>query len=181
MNQALMNEESLEALMVKQMVEVGWTQGESADLNASYALDVKHLAAFLLQTQPAVAEAIGLGADWASESPARTRFLAKLQGEITKNGVVQVLRSGFGHGAVPHIDFYYPTPTPGNKMAEALYAANQWVVARQVHYSPVDAGKSLDLVAFVNGLPIATFELKNYITKQTVADAVAQYQVHRNP
>lgn len=195
MNAALMNEEGLEALVVKQMVETGWKQGTIAPALAvvdaklqvdvsfapGYGLDMQQLAAFLQETQPAVAEAAGLGNDWATESPARTKFLAKLQGEITKNGVVQVLRRGFGHGAVPHINFYYPIPTPGNTMAEALHEANRWVVARQVHYSPVDGGKSLDLVAFVNGLPIATFELKNYITKQTVADAVAQYQVYRNP
>ncbi|MFJ3934609.1 type I restriction endonuclease subunit R [Streptomyces sp. NPDC090029] len=195
MNAPLMNEGSLEALVVKQMVEAGWRQGILAPALAvvgaerqvdvsfasGYGLDVQQLAAFLQTTQPAVAEAVGLGEGWAAESPARTKFLAKLQGEITKNGVVQVLRRGFGHGAVPHIDFYYPLPTPGNTMAEALHAANRWVVVRQVHYSPVDAGKSLDLVAFVNGLPIATFELKNYITKQTVADAVVQYQVDRNP
>lgn len=195
MNAALMNEESLEALVVKQMVEVGWKQGiiaptlavVDADRQApvsfapGYGIDVQQLAIFLQETQPAVAEAVGLGEEWAAESPARTKFLAKLQGEITKNGVVQVLRRGFGHGSVPHINFYYPIPTPGNTMAKAQHAANRWVVTRQVHYSPVDAGKSLDLVAFVNGLPIATFELKNYITKQTVADAVAQYQVDRNP
>lgn len=195
MSAALMNEESLEALVVKQMVDAGWRQGIGApalgavdsehqvDMSfmPGYGMDVQQLAAFLQETQPAVAEVVGLGADWATESPARTKFLAKLQGEITKDGIVQVLRRGFGHGSVPHISFYYPTPTPGNAMAEALHAANRWVVARQVHYSPVDAGKSLDLVAFVNGLPVATFELKNYITKQTVADAVAQYQVDRNP
>ncbi|MET7965445.1 type I restriction endonuclease subunit R [Micromonospora sp. NPDC005305] len=176
-----MNEGSLEAVIVKQMVGVGWTQGVASDFNASYALDVRHLALFLQETQPAIATAVGLGDDWAAESPARTNFLAKLQGEITKNGVVHVLRHGFGHGAVPHIDFYYPIPTPGNLMAVARHQTNRWVVSRQVHYSPVDKGKSLDLVAFVNGLPVATFELKNYITKQTVADAIAQYQVNRNP
>ncbi|MGK5169592.1 type I restriction endonuclease subunit R [Geodermatophilus sp. CPCC 205761] len=182
MNQApLMDEESLEALIVRQMVQVGWMQGVASDFNASYGLDVKHLAAFLLETQPAVAEAVGLGEAWDSESPMRTKFLAKLQGEITKHGIVHVLRHGFGHGAVPHIDFYYPTPTQGNAMAAARHQANRWVVTRQVHYSPVDTGKSVDLVAFVNGLPVATFELKNYITKQTVADAIEQYQLTRDP
>lgn len=195
MSTTLMNEESLEALVVKQMVAVGWRQGiiaralavvdadQQVDVSfaTGYGLDVQQVAAFLQETQPAVAEAVGLGEDWATESPVRTKFLAKLQGEITKDGVVQVLRRGFGHGAVPHITFYYPIPTPGNTSAEALHTANRWVVVRQMHYSSVDSGKSLDLVAFVNGLPIATFELKNNITKQTVADAVSQYQVHRNP
>jgi type I restriction enzyme R subunit len=191
----MMDEKSLETLIIRQMVEGGWKQGVSnPDLAAvgqenqvrlsfsqSYGLDVAQLAAFLQETQPAAAEVVGMGEAWATESAPRTKFLARLQGEITKNGLVHVLRHGFGHGSVPHISFFYPVPTPGNTMARALHQANRWVVARQVHYSPTDRGRSLDLVAFVNGIPLATFELKNYITKQTVADAVAQYQVDRNP
>jgi len=195
MSPTVMDEESLEVLLVRQMVEVGWRQGivnpNLAVVDASqqvpveflpgYGIDVRQLAEFLQATQPAVAEAVGLGADWVTDTPARAQFLAKLQGEITKNGVVHVLRHGFGHRAVPHIGFYYPIPTPGNAMAAALHGANRWVVVRQVHYSPVDTGKSIDLVAFVNGLPVATFELKNNITKQTVADAVDQYRADRDP
>ncbi|GAA1089907.1 type I restriction endonuclease subunit R [Pseudonocardia alni] len=190
-----LNEASLESLIVKQMVAIGWKQGVinqalavvgrehqvGVSFTPGYGLDVEQLATFLHGTQPATAEAVGLGKDSESESPARTKFLAKLQGEITRNGVVHVLRQGFGHASVPHIDFYYPIPTAGNTTAEALHHSNRWVVARQVHYSPIESSKSLDLVAFVNGLPVATFELKNSITKQTVTDAVVQYQVHRNP
>lgn len=177
---SLMNESSLEALMVRQLVETGWMQGSPSDFNAAYALDVKWLAEFLRETQPATAEVVGLGEDADADSAARSKFLAKLQGEITKNGVVHVLRNGFGHGSVPHIHFYYPIPTAGNVKAVELHAANRFVVTRQVHYSQAEPSKSVDLVAFVNGLPVATFELKNMITKQTVADAVAQYQVDRD-
>jgi len=178
---SLMNEASLEALMVRQLVETGWVQGKPSDFSAAYGLDVKWVAEFLRETQPATAEMVGLGEGADADGAARSKFLAKLQGEITKNGVVHVLRNGFGHGPAAHIDFYYPIPTPGNAKAAELHAANRFVVTRQVHYSQVDAGKSVDLVAFVNGLPVATFELKNMITKQTVADAVAQYQVDRDP
>lgn len=181
MSTSLMNEASLEALIVKQLVEAGWVQGNPSDFNASYALDVTWLGEFLRGTQPAVAEVVGLGEAADTDSPAKDKFLAKLQGEITKNGVGYVLRHGFGHGSVPHITFYYPIPTPGNAAAAEKHAANRFVVTRQVHYSQSEPGKSMDLVAFVNGLPVATFELKNHITKQTVADAVAQYQVDRDP
>lgn len=180
MSVSLMNEASLEVLMVRQLVDTGWVQGSPSDFSAAHALDVKWLAEFLRKTQPNVAEVVGLGDDADSDNAARSKFLAKLQGEITKSGVVHVLRNGFGHGSVPHINFYYPIPTAGNAKAAELHTANRFVVTRQVHYSQVDAGKSVDLVAYVNGLPVATFELKNMITNQTVADAVAQYQVDRD-
>ena len=50
-----------------------------------------------------------------------------------------------------------------------------------MHYSPKNTGLSLDLVLFINGLPILTFELKNNLTKQTVEDAVEQYRTSRDP
>ena len=58
---------------------------------------------------------------------------------------------------------------------------NRFTVTRQVHYSVTATGLSLDLVAFVNGLPVFTFELKNNITKQTFDDAVEQYKRDRDP
>ncbi|MEA3350092.1 MAG: type I restriction endonuclease, partial [Chloroflexota bacterium] len=53
--------------------------------------------------------------------------------------------------------------------------------SRQVHYSKDTAKRSLDLVLFINGVPFATFELKNRLTKQTVKDAIHQYKRDRSP
>src|SRR5207249_2883058 len=90
------------------------------------------------------------------------------------------LRHGVKHG--PHtIEFFFGTPTPGNTKAEERYAANRFSVARQLRYSLDDSLNALDLGLFINGLPIATFELKNSLTKQTVEDAVEQYKRDRNP
>ena len=176
-----LNEESLEKLIVAQMTEhdsaeVGWREGDAAAFNASYALDLGELAGFVAATQPHLSEALGLNAD----SPAQHKFLARLQGEITKRGVVHLLRNGVDHLG-HHVDLYYPMPTPGNARAAEAFAANRWVITRQVHHSVSKPGDAIDLVAFVNGLPIFTFELKNNITKQTVEDAVAQYQRDRDP
>ena len=69
------------------------------------------------------------------------------------------------------------TPTPGNELAKELNALNRFSVTRQLHYSKVtNPGLSLDIALFINGLPVATFELKNSLTKQTVADAEQQYK-----
>ena len=54
-------------------------------------------------------------------------------------------------------------------------------MTRQLHYSRDKAQLALDLCLFVNGLPVATFELKNSLTKQTVDDAVEQYKRDRQP
>lgn len=171
-----LNEASLEELIVAQMVDGGWTEGAAADFDAAYALDLGHLTAFIEETQPNAAKALSL----AESSPARHKFLARLQGEITKRGIVHLLRGGVDHLG-QHIDLYYPTPTEGNAKAAELHVENRFVITRQVHHSPSNRGDAVDLVAFVNGLPVFTFELKNNITTQTVDDAVQQYQRDRDP
>ena len=177
-----LNEESLEALVVAQMVgdtagdAVRWTEGAPGDYDRAHAVDLAQLTTFLQTTQPATAEALDLGHD----STTRRAFLARLQGEVTKHGGVAALRNGVQHG--PHsIDLYYPTPTPGNTRAADLFTLNRFTITRQVRYSPADTGRALDLVVFVNGLPLLTFELKNSITKQTVEEAVEQYKRDRDP
>ena len=178
---ATLDEASLEALIVEQMVTSEaqtptWREGAPGGYSPSYGVAPSDLARFVADTQPAVAEALGLRAD----SSTRHKFFARLQGEIAKHGVVAVLRGGLDYNQ-HHVDLYYPTPSPGNAKASDQFALNRFTITQQVHYSTTDPGRSLDLVAFVNGLPIATFELKNLITKQTVEDAVLQYKRDRDP
>lgn len=155
---------------------VGWLPGDPADYDREYCVDLVQLAAFLRSTQPEVAEALDLDHD----SPTRRKFLARLQGEVSKRGVVDVLRNGVQHGP-HHIELFYGTPSPGNAQARALYAQNRFTVTRQLRYSRDETQRALDLVLFVNGLPVFTFELKNRLTKQTVHDAIEQYRRDRNP
>ena len=91
-----------------------------------------------------------------------------------------MLRKGVEHGPV-HFDLFYGTPSPGNAKAEALHAQNRFSITRQLAYSMDETRRALDLCLFINGLPIATFELKNSLTKQTVEDAVEQYRRDRDP
>ena len=154
----------------------GWICGEPQDYDREYCVDLAQLSAFLQVTQPVVADSLALD----DENPTRRRFLARLQGEVTKRGTVDVLRKGVKHG--PHqIDLMYGTPSPGNEAVAALYEQNRFSVTRQLRYSNDNAQLALDLCLFVNGLPVATFELKNSLTKQTVDDAVEQYKRDRNP
>ena len=154
----------------------GWILGRWQDYNREYAVDLVQLTAFLNSTQPELVEAL----DLKNASPTRQKFLARLQGEITKRGIIDVLRNGIKHG--PHnIDLFYGTPTPGNTKAEERYALNRFSVTRQLRYSRDETKLALDLALFINGLPVATFELKNSLTKQTVEDAVEQYKRDRDP
>lgn len=153
----------------------GYVQGKPTDYNRDVALDVAQLLAFLRATQPKAVDTLELAADGIK----RTQFLHRLQGEITKRGVVDVLRKGVSHGPV-HVDLYKLLPTPGNAAAADAFGKNIFSVTRQVRYSN-DSGNELDLAIFINGLPVLTFELKNSLTKQTLAAAIVQYQTTRSP
>ena len=154
----------------------GWTYGDPSDYDREFCIDLAQFSAFLSETQSKVAEALRLDED----GPTRRNFLARLQGEIAKRGTIDVLRKGIKHG--PHnLDLFYGTPSTHNERAVALYEQNRFSVTRQLRYSNDNTQLALDLCLFINGLPVATFELKNSLTKQTVDDAVEQYKRDRNP
>jgi type I restriction enzyme R subunit len=154
----------------------GWLLGDANHYDREYCVDLVQLRGFLMATQKDVLESLELDTD----GPTRRKFLARLQGEITKRGTIDILRHGIKHGP-HHIDLFYGTPSPGNEKAAERYACNRFSVTRQLRYSRDETQRALDVALFINGLPIATFELKNSLTKQTVADAVAQYQRDRDP
>ena len=155
---------------------VGWICGDAQDYDRAYCVDRVQLFAFLRATQPKTTEALDLGND----SPTRRQFLARLQGQVSKRGTIDVLRKGVKHGP-HHIDAFYGTPSAENEKAQELYRLNRFSVTPQLRYSQDETALALDLGLFINGLPIATFELKNSLTKQTVDDAVEQYKRDRNP
>ena len=154
----------------------GWICGNPQDYDREFCVDRVQLAVFLKATQPEAAEALGLD----EGGPTRRKFLARLQGEISKRGVIDVLRKGVKDGP-HHAELFYGTPSPGNPGAATRYAQNRFSVTRQLRYSRDETQRALDLGLFINGLPIATFELKNSLTKQTVEDAVEQYKRDRDP
>ncbi|MCY4584396.1 MAG: type I restriction endonuclease, partial [Bryobacterales bacterium] len=154
----------------------GWICGHPSDYDREYTVDLAQLLAFLVETQPAVFAGLHLDDD----GPTRRKFLARLQGEVSKRGVIDVLRKGVKDGP-HHVELFYGTPSPGNPAAAERYAQNRFSVTRQLRYSRDENQRALDLGLFINGLPMATFELKNSLTKQTVEDAVEQYKRDRNP
>lgn len=171
------SEAGFETTIVNSLInEAGYQAGNPQDYDRSHALDLNKLSNFLQATQPEIAENLCLSID----SPKRTKFLHRLQGEIAKQGIINVLRKGVKHGPET-ITLFYSSPTENNIKAKELFEQNIFSVTRQLRYSNDGTQLALDMAIFINGLPIATFELKNKLTKQTVEDAIQQYKNDRDP
>lgn len=158
----------------------GYVAGCPKDFDRAHALDATQLFAFLRATQLEVFRRLAMADASDAKDINRLKFLSRISAEVGKRGVIDVLRKGVAHGPL-HFDLFYGTPSPGNAKAEKLHAQNRFSVTRQLAYSTDETRRSLDLGLFINGLPVATFELKNSLTKQTVADAVEQYKRDRDP
>lgn len=170
-------EDGLESLIVKWLVEQNhYEQGTNDDYNKEYALDETRLFRFLSDTQREELDKLGV----LKSNAKRCQFLNRLQGELAKRGIIDVLRNGIKVYPADLIMFYL-TPTENNAKAKKLFEKNIFSVTRQLRYSQ-DAGKlALDLCIFINGLPVITMELKNQLTKQNTNDAVNQYKKDRDP
>ena len=155
--------------------------GNPKDYDREQAIDVPQLFAFLSATQPQAFSKLAITDVKDPSDIARLKFLTRLSDEIGKRGVIDVLRNGIEHHPAGHFDLFYGTPSEGNAKSQALHAKNRFSITRQFAYSNNEARRALDLGLFINGLPIATFELKNSLTKQTVEDAVEQYRRDRDP
>ena len=155
---------------------VGWSGGNFHDYDREHCVDLVQLSAFLRATQPKAAASLGLSED----GPTRRKFLARLQGEISKRGTIDVLRRGIKHQA-HDLELFYGEPSLGNEKAQKRFVQNRFTVTRQLHYSRDETQRALDIGLFINGLPVFTFEFKNSLTKQTVDDAVWQYKKDRDP
>lgn len=170
-------ENGLESLIVKWLVEQnGYEQGTDADYNREYAVDETRLFRFLQDSQPDAMEKLGV---FKSEIK-KKQFLNRLQGELAKRGIIDVLRNGVKIYPADLIMFYL-TPTENNAKAKLMFEKNIFSVTRQLHYSMDATRLALDMCVFINGLPVITFELKNQLTKQNVDDAVEQYKTDRDP
>ncbi|MDR2925668.1 MAG: DEAD/DEAH box helicase family protein [Azoarcus sp.] len=170
-------ESGFETLIADWLVEQnGYEQGVSGDYNREYAVDEVRLFRFLETTQPDQMEKLNVhGSDIK-----RIQFLDRLRGEITKRGIIDVLRNGMEKYPAKLIMFYM-TPSEKNPKAKEQFEQNIFSVTRQLMYSNDSTKLALDLCLFINGLPVITCEIKNQLTKQNVDDAVYQYQKDREP
>lgn len=169
-------EKGLESLIVAHLRDVnGFAEGKSELYSKDEALVKPWLEAFLVATQP---DKVARTMCFASPSE-KAKFYQRLDDALIKRGVTDVLRNGFSFNGST-FTLYYPLPDALNPSAKEAYENNHFGVIRQLHYSKVNVNDAIDFALFINGIPLATFELKNHYTRQTVENAIRQYQVDRD-
>lgn len=169
------NEAALETHIELTLAKDGYRVGSPADFDREFAIDGKLFWQFLETTQSKELAKLKDRPNW------QRLLLERLSKKIKKDSVLAVLKKGLDIDDA-HFDLLYRLPYNDlNPEVVANFSANIFSVTRQVHYSDSDTFKSVDMVLFVNGLAIATLELKNPWTGQNVHNAIKQYRTDRDP
>ena len=164
-----------EAIEYYLTTEGGYVKGDGSAFNRERALDTDTLMNFIKTTQPK---------DWNKyiniSSKGEKDFIDRLCKEIRQVGIIQALRQGItDHGTKFRLAFFKPE-TGLNPETLKLYEQNVLTCTRQLHYSTQN-NNSLDMVLFLNGIPIVTMELKDQFSGQDVQNAIKQYKYDRSP
>jgi type I restriction enzyme R subunit len=154
----------------------GYRKRSPDDYDRALCLLPRDVVDFILATQPK---------EWAKlkqhhGTNVKDQFLKRLAAEIERRGSLDVLRQGIKDSGCKFRLAYFRPASGLNEETRRLHAANLFAVVRQLHYSEKNE-KSLDVVLFLNGIPIFTAELKNPLNSQDVEDAIRQYKTDRDP
>ena len=169
------NEKALEDLIENHLLDrQGYTKGNPKNFDSNFAIDTTKFWQFLETTQPEELEKLRDRPNW------QRMILERCDRKIKKDGVLSVLKKGLAIDDA-NLTLYYSHPYNDlNPEIAANFAENIFSVSRQVHFSTENPNLSIDLVIFLNGLPIITIELKNPWTGQNTYHAKKQYG-DRNP
>lgn len=170
------NEKAFETYLEQMLITGGWLPGTNAEWDKARALFPARVFAFIEATQPK------LWAEMAAQhgSNLQAMLIDALDKELNIKGSLHVLRHGFKfYGKLFRLAYFKPAHALSPDVL-ALYAQNQLTVTRQVPCHPGD-NSTTDIVLAVNGLPVATIELKNPGTHQNWRHAIKQYQTDRDP
>ena len=176
MSQGRHSEAAFETVIEAHLLAHGYVPTEPEGFDRERAIFPSTVLAFIRETQPK---------EWAKlESLHGDKTDEQILGDLCKwmdtNGALATLRHGFKcYGRTLHAA-YFKAAHELNPELEACYAANRLGLTRQLHFSP-RSEKSLDVTLSVNGIPVATVELKNPLTGQRVEDARRQYRQDRDP
>ncbi|MER7459895.1 type I restriction endonuclease [Micromonospora sp. NPDC126480] len=173
------NEKAFESAMEAVLLGSGWLPAVAGNYDRGLGLDTAELYAFIGATQP---DQWGKLLAYHGNNPdeVQRQFAQHLAKQIDERGPLDVLRRGVKDKGVPIRLAYFKPAHAITDDALKLYRANRLTVTRQLAYSTSN-NNTLDLVLFVNGIPLATAELKNPLTGQTVEDAKRQYRETRDP
>lgn len=165
-------EDHIEANLLKQ----GYITGHFADYDRDSCLIKDDVIGFIKTTQPN---------KWKKlveiyEDDVEAKVISRISTEISKRGVLDVLRNKVVDRGV-YLDLIYFEPKSSlNQEHQKLYGLNILKLVRQLHYS-VRNENSIDMVIFINGIPIITMELKNQLTGQNIRHSENQYMNDRDP
>ena len=179
MSQLAHYESTLEKIITDYLVKSGWLQGNASSYDRNLGLDLNETLNFLKSTQSS--NWIRLCSMHEGEEQAITKFCDRLSKEINSRGAIDILRKGVVDlGVRFNLAYFVPAHdlTPENR---ANYEANRVTVTRQVKMSESNENDSIDLVFFLNGIPVATAELKSQTAGQNVKHAIRQYRYDRKP
>lgn len=169
-------EEKFEDHIEKYLNSIGYKSRHFSEYNRSLCLIRDDLLEFIKTTQPdnwsKLEEIYGIDAE--------NKVLSRLSSEISKRGIIDVLRNPVvDRGVYLTLCFFQPK-SDLNPDHQKLYQQNRFTVVRQLHYSNRNEN-SIDMVLFLNGLPLITMELKNQLTGQNIVHSQNQYRNDRDP
>ena len=171
------SENTFETAIIQSLTEYGgYIETSTDEFSRELAIDKLQFVGFLKDTQPK---------QWAKlkeihGEEIENRLVQRLFKELDLRGTLDVLRNGIVDYGVRFQMAYFKPETKLNQETKELYDKNHLTVTRQVKYS-LKNENSVDLVLGINGLPVATVELKNQFTGQTVQNAKWQYIEDRDP
>jgi type I restriction enzyme R subunit len=153
----------------------GFYTGYPNHFNAKYAIDETRFWHFLETTQKEELEKLQRSADW------KLKILERFDRMVKKYGVLRVLRKGL-EVEDAHFTMLYQLPmASSSKTVKENFNRNEFSVTRQVKYNLENLREEIDMVLFINGIPVATLELKNLWTGQCAkVHGIRQYKYERN-
>lgn len=177
MAKGIHTEQTFEEAIESNLLEHGgYVKGSSTEFDVQLGLFPSYITNFLKQSQPKAWDKIAN----IHKDEVEKKVIQRLVKEIDQNGILHVLRKGFTDYGVKFQMAYFKPESSLNPEADQLYKSNHLSVTRQLYYERVGKN-SLDMVLSLNGLPIATIELKNQFSGQSVENAKKQYVYDREP
>jgi type I restriction enzyme R subunit len=176
MNNGIHTESTFESAIIEHLTNNGWFEGNAYDFSSEIALDKKAVLEFIQTSQP---KEWGLLKSYYKEET-ENKFIQRLFKELDLRGMLDVIRHGITDSGIKFKLAYFKPDSGLNPDTLNLYSLNKHYVTRQVYFSTKNK-KSIDLLLLLNGLPVATIELKNLFTGQAVKEAMAQYKTSRDP
>ena len=171
-----LSEYRFEEWIEKSLISNGYSSGQSEQYNKDLCLIIDDVIGFIKETQQKEYDKLYVQFDSSTDQ----HLCKTINDTIQKRGIVETLRKGISTRGCS-FDLVYFEPKSGmNQDHKTLFEKNRFVVVRQLYYSNRNKN-SIDMVLFLNGIPVITMELKNQLTGQNIKNSEYQYRTDRDP